>query len=243
MENQGDTKDSPNNWLQIRMMYASGDSPDSSMRIRWEVDRKTLRKAKELENLIGLWNVEWAIKEIKDDDGNVVINDVGQEVLSEFLALRTQPSLGNREKVKKKLDEFASQLKQEDLIQKYDYKLITWLQEEQLPSNLRSWDEWFLQIRVLNLLFKTIAEIYDLDVDDYSDIGRARTAYFFHKKVIHHLNNMMHIQDCFVPINLEQSVQGFTRALLMSRNRMLHNDEPAFWSDISFLRLRNETEG
>ncbi len=198
--------DSPDNWLQIRLVYADGESITESICKRMTVDRLTLHKAVQMDADLGLWNIEWAIKSIDSEK-----REGPQE---EFLALRTQPLVDRKERVKKELTEHARRLMQQELIRDFKFDNRTWLQSNVCPDYLLSWDEWFVLLRVLNHLSRALHEIWTLP--DY-----ARVEYFLHEKLVHHAHNMLHIQDSFRPTVLQKKIGILSRALLMTCPRLL----------------------
>ncbi|MHA2149762.1 MAG: hypothetical protein ACXACG_03395 [Candidatus Thorarchaeota archaeon] len=78
-------------------------------------------------------------------------------------------------------------------------------------------------IRILNLLSKAIAEI--LTLENYS-----RITYFFYEKIIHHLHNMMHIQDSFKPQILPSKIGIYSRALFSTNPRILIKSGVVSWA-------------
>ncbi|MHA2320680.1 MAG: hypothetical protein ACXACG_03400 [Candidatus Thorarchaeota archaeon] len=66
--------DSPKNWLQIRFLYKDFEAVNEGTVNRLEVDRRVFSKASEMADVIGCWNIEWAIKDNKGEkkDGDFI---------------------------------------------------------------------------------------------------------------------------------------------------------------------------
>lgn len=205
--------DSPSNWIQLRLFYSDRKTIEESVKVRQEVDRRTINRATELGEMLGPWNIEWAIKEEEHND---------RKQKWEFFALRVKPALENHEKVKHTLCLFARKLKDDKLILFHKFDHRTWLQSEKLPDYLNSWDEWHCLVRILHALSLAFSEAISLT-------GWDRVEYFFHEKIIHHLHNMMHIMDNFRPRILPEKINYYSRFLLLTCPRILFDNGVHSW--------------
>lgn len=174
--------DSPDNWIQIRLFYNAINAGE----IR-KLDRRVLETGSNFEekNLVESWHIRY--------DGPSI-------------SLRVRPKPEFRIEVEDKLETLKEELTDEGLIKDWKIDMKTFLQSNEIPKDLESWEEWNILMEILHSLSLVLKMVHKLEKYD-------RRWYMFHTKAVHHLYNMAHIQDTFFPFVMKKPYDSIVDSL------------------------------
>ena len=190
-------------WFQIRFLYP-------------EIDKSYLKNEEKIKEAILSREsmdqeiLKWIVQETFDDDESWHIRwSIEKEDLKrEYLAIRVRANDNRILDLKSAFHQFGETLKDTDIILDYDFDDDQWWKsDEEWPSHCRNYEEWARLTKILYHVSNVISELVKFPSD--------RRQFFFYEKVVHHLHNMMHIQDSFHPLDI--GVKGsFQRCFLMN---------------------------
>jgi hypothetical protein len=191
-------------WFQVRFIYNEVDETvlskpkmfEEVLSIHDQIDRKILKCGRTITNQKERWHVRWGIDPPEDTPRQ------------EYFAIRIRPDEERFEDLRFKVLKLGKQLKTEKKIKDYVYDNKTWWQtDDSWPSNCRSFEEYELFVNILQNLSLVVYNLLKLSYP--------RRHFFLYEETIHHLHNMLHIQDSFRPLDI--GIKGkYSRALLMN---------------------------
>ncbi|MFX1485358.1 MAG: hypothetical protein ACFFCP_19470 [Promethearchaeota archaeon] len=190
-------EDSYKNWFQVRYQYDESE---------------TFEKAWELQRLVDLQILEWGISLPEDELWHV---RYGCENNKSWFSIRVKPSTSQMSERKKQAMELGDKIPASPILDDKKW----WTSDNTLPGKCKTLDEWLSMSRILYHLSKIVYDLIKMDV--------GREEYFLYHIVIHHLHNMLHIQDEFYPMPLEHGLSK--RGLLMSGRLLTVNDTTVQW--------------
>ncbi len=180
--------DSFRNWFQVRFQYDEAD---------------TFEKALETQRNVDLGVLEWGM--------SLPVNELwhvhsGSEKNQSWFSIRVKPTPDQLEERKQEAEQLGATIPATPIVDNHKW----WKSDDSFPGICKNIVEWISMAKILQNLSKIAYELIKMDT--------GREEMFLYHVAIHHLHNMMHIQDEFYPV---QTDHGLSKRCLYMSGRLL----------------------
>ena len=174
------------------------DSPDNWIQFRLFYNASEIEKIRKLDQRV------LGIGSDLEEDG--LIESWHIRCSGPYISLRVKSEPRNRVEVENRIEALKEELTNENLIRDCKIDLKDFLQSDKVPSDLETWEEWNILMEILNSLSRIVRAVHKLEKHE-------RRLYITHSKVVHHLYNMVHIQDTFIPFLMKNQYNSIIDSL------------------------------
>ncbi len=190
-------EDSYKNWFQVRYQYDETD---------------TIENAIETQRTVDLGVLEWGMNLPENEMWHV---RYGLENNQSWFSIRVKPTPNQMDKRKQEAERLGDMIPATPIVDDYKW----WKTDDAFPGVCKNIAEWISMAKILQNLSKITYELVKMNNE--------RGELFLYHVAIHHLHNMMHIQDDFYPVPLDHSLQK--RCLKMSGRLLTYGNETVQW--------------